>query len=150
MLSAAKQVCFDVFVHLPFMYFPTFYAVKEFVQGTSWSPVDWVRDGCTKYYHNFSKDFRAMFQLWAPADVVLFSLPMWLRMPGRHVVSFGWTAYLSFLRGGAQNKVPRPPPPAPRPPVFSCRWRGSLVEGRFLESPLKETPRLQQVEDKKE
>ena len=26
-----------------------------------------------------------------PADVILFSLPMWLRMPARHVVSFGWT-----------------------------------------------------------
>ncbi|KAJ1478894.1 hypothetical protein T484DRAFT_1960099 [Baffinella frigidus] len=107
MLSAAKQVCFDVFVHLPFMYFPVFYSVKESVQGSSWNPVDWVKDGCTKYYNNFAKDFQVMFTLWAPADVVLFSLPMWLRMPGRHMVSFGWTAYLSFLRGGAQVEAPK-------------------------------------------
>jgi hypothetical protein len=26
--------------------------------------------------------------------VILFSLPMWLRMPARHVVSFGWTGML--------------------------------------------------------
>lgn len=31
-----------------------------------------------------------------PADVVLFSLPMWLRMPARHVVSFGWTGIISL------------------------------------------------------
>ncbi|KAJ1489926.1 hypothetical protein T484DRAFT_1778459 [Baffinella frigidus] len=130
MLSAVKQVGFDVLVHMPlvgfdvlvhmpFMYFPTFYAIKEFVHGHSWNPTDWelvhgsfwnidlVIDGCTKYYHNFSKDFTAMFQLWAPADAVLFSLPMWLRMPCRHVVSFGWTAYLSFLRGGIQAEHPK-------------------------------------------
>ena len=35
------QVLFDVFVHLPFMYFPAFYTVKEFVQGTSNNPIDW-------------------------------------------------------------------------------------------------------------
>jgi len=103
MISAGKQVLFDVFVHLPFMYFPCFYATKECVQGTSWNPADWVIGGCTKYYNNFQKDFTAMFQLWAPADVILFSLPMWLRMPARHAVSFGWTGYLSFLRGSAQK-----------------------------------------------
>ena len=54
-------------------------------EGTSWNPADWVINGCTKYYNNFRKDFTAMFQLWAPADVILFSLPMWLRMPARQV-----------------------------------------------------------------
>jgi hypothetical protein len=57
--------------------------------------------GCTKYYNNFAKDTWAMFCLWGPADCILFSLPIWLRMPSRHVVSFGWTAYVSFLRGKA-------------------------------------------------
>jgi hypothetical protein len=45
MISAAKQICFDIFVHLPFMYFPAFYATKEFCQGKSWNPLDWVKDG---------------------------------------------------------------------------------------------------------
>ena len=35
------QVLFDIFVHMPFMYFPAFYTVKEFVQGTSNNPIDW-------------------------------------------------------------------------------------------------------------
>lgn len=52
-----------MFVHLPFMYFPTFYAVKESVQGSSWSPMDWVQGGCTKYYNNFQADFTKMFMV---------------------------------------------------------------------------------------
>ena len=42
-LDAAKMVVFDVTVHLPIIYFPTYYTVKEFVGGESWNPIDWVR-----------------------------------------------------------------------------------------------------------
>ena len=42
-LDAFKMVVFDVTVHLPMIYFPTYYTVKEFVGGDSWNPVDWVR-----------------------------------------------------------------------------------------------------------
>lgn len=56
-------------------------------EGKSWNPVDWVKDGCTKYYHNFRKDCTAMLMLWGPADVILFSLPIWLRMPCRYAES---------------------------------------------------------------
>ena len=38
MISAGKQVLFDVFVHLPFMYFPCFYATKEFVRESHPNP----------------------------------------------------------------------------------------------------------------
>lgn len=52
MMDAGKMVLFDVIVHLPMMYFPTYYTVKEFVGGSSWNPVDWARDGMTKYSTN--------------------------------------------------------------------------------------------------
>ena len=42
-LDAMKMVVFDVTVHLPMIYFPTYYTVKEFVGGKSYNPVDWVR-----------------------------------------------------------------------------------------------------------
>lgn len=99
MLDAAKMVLFDVVVHLPMMYFPTYYTVKEFVGGSSWNPLDWVKDGCTKYYHNMSEDLSAMIKLWGPSDCIQFVLPMHIRMPFRHLVSFFWTAYVSFTRG---------------------------------------------------
>ena len=48
-LDAAKMVLFDITIHLPLMYFPTYYTVKEFVGGNSWSPMDWMKDGLSKY-----------------------------------------------------------------------------------------------------
>jgi hypothetical protein len=98
-LDAAKMVVFDITIHLPLMYFPTYYAVKEFVGGDSWNPVDWVVDGVTKYRGNMEDDLTAMVKLWAPSDCVQFVLPLHIRMPFRHMVSFFWTAYVSFTRG---------------------------------------------------
>mgnify|MGYP006191179741 CR=1 FL=1 len=92
-----KQIAFDVAIHMPFMYFPTFYVVKQAVQGPPGGNV--VVDGLTKYKDNWVADQTAMVKVWLPADVVFFSGPLWLRLPLRHVVSFGWTAYVSFLRG---------------------------------------------------
>mmetsp|Transcript_35176 Transcript_35176/g.105040 ORF Transcript_35176/g.105040 Transcript_35176/m.105040 type:complete len:251 (+) Transcript_35176:360-1112(+) len=103
MIDAAKMVVFDVVVHLPLMYFPTYYTVKEFVGGNSWNPVDWMKDGCTKYVNNAKEDLTAMIQLWGPSDCVQFVLPMHIRMPFRHLVSFFWTAYVSFTRGAIES-----------------------------------------------
>ena len=38
MMDALKMVAFDVFVHLPLIYFPCYYTCKEIVTGTSWNP----------------------------------------------------------------------------------------------------------------
>ena len=98
-LDAGKMVLFDIFVHLPLMYFPTYYTVKEFVGGHSWNPADWAKDGVTKYVGNMKEDLTAMAQLWGPSDCIQFVLPIHIRMPFRHLVSFFWTAYVSFTRG---------------------------------------------------
>lgn len=109
MLDAGKMVLFDVLVHLPMIYFPTYYTVKEFVGGTSWNPADWVMDGCSKYKKNFQEDFVAMIKLWGPSDCVQFVLPLHIRMPFRHLVSFFWTAYVSFTRGAIEPEVEEKP-----------------------------------------
>ena len=99
-LDAGKMVLFDICIHLPIMYFPTYYTVKEFVSGSSWNPIDWVKDGVlTKYRADMKEDLKAMVQLWGPSDCVQFVLPIHIRMPFRHAVSFFWTAYVSFTRG---------------------------------------------------
>ena len=99
LLDAGKMVLFDIFVHLPLCYFPSYYTVKELVTSESWNPIDWVQDGVLKYCHNASSDLQAMVQLWGPSDCVQFVLPVHIRMPFRHLVSFFWTAYVSFTRG---------------------------------------------------
>jgi hypothetical protein len=103
-LDAMKMVVFDVTIHLPMMYFPVYYSVKEFVSGISWNPVDWIKDGMKKYSKNYKEDLVAMIKLWGPSDCVQFILPTHIRMPFRHVVSFFWTAYVSFTRGSIEDK----------------------------------------------
>lgn len=104
-IDAAKMVIFDVVVHLPMIYFPTYYTVKEFVGGSSYNPIDWAKDGVTKYSNNMKEDLTAMIQLWGPSDCIQFVLPMHIRMPFRHLVSFFWTAYVSFTRGSIEEDV---------------------------------------------
>jgi hypothetical protein len=102
LLDAAKMVVFDLVIHMPVMYFPTYYTVKEFVVGHTWNPVDWAREGVTKYANNAKEDLTAMVKLWGPSDCIQFVLPMHIRLPFRHVVSFFWTAYVSFTRGSIE------------------------------------------------
>jgi hypothetical protein len=104
-LDAGKMVLFDIFIHLPLCYFPTYYTVKEFVSGTSWNPASWVQDGVSKYIKNAPDDLAAMVKLWGPSDCVQFVLPLHIRMPFRHMVSFFWTAYVSFTRGAIEPTV---------------------------------------------
>ena len=105
MIDAAKMVAFDVFVHLPFLYFPSYYACKEIVTGKTWNPIDWIRDGCAKYWNNKEEDLSAMIKLWGPVDCIQFSMPIHYSMPFRHIVSFFWTAYISFTRGAVTTKT---------------------------------------------
>lgn len=102
LVDAAKMVIFDVTIHLPIIYFPTYYAVKEFVSGHSWNPIHWIKDGVTKYTNNAKEDLTAMIKLWGPSDCIQFVLPMHIRLPFRHLVSFFWTAYVSFTRGAIE------------------------------------------------
>lgn len=99
MMDAAKMVVFDLFVHLPLIYFPTFYVFKEFVY-TPGNPVKCASDGLTKWKGNFGEDWIATLKIWGPADCIQFGgfLPIWSRMPFRHIVSFFWTAYVSYSR----------------------------------------------------
>jgi len=99
-INLVKQVVVDALGHLVFIYLPCFYIVKESVQGKDGiNPVAWVQNGVNKFWTNFWTDAPVLVKVWVPADILCFSIPMYLRMPVRHLISFAWTAYLSFLRG---------------------------------------------------
>lgn len=61
----------------------------------SWNPTDWFTGGTGKWMNNFSKDVPDVFKVWLPADLVCFSVPLFLRLPVRHIVSFVWTGMLA-------------------------------------------------------
>ena len=93
------QTALDLTV-LTFIYLPTFYIFKAGVFTGSMDPSVWISSGLDSYTTNFAKDEFDLIRVWGPADLVCFSVPLYLRLPVRHIVSFVWTAYLSFSRGG--------------------------------------------------
>ena len=97
--NLAMQTALDLTV-LTFVYLPTFYIFKAGVFSGSPDPGLWVSSGWESYTTNFAKDEVDLLKVWFPADLVCFSVPLYLRLPSRHIVSFVWTAYLSFARGG--------------------------------------------------
>ena len=99
LISLGAQTAVDLTV-LTLVYLPTFYIFKAGVFSGSTDPSMWVSQGLDNYSSNFAKDEFDLIRVWAPADLVCFSVPLYLRLPVRHVVSFVWTAYLSFSRGG--------------------------------------------------
>ena len=60
-------------------------------------------DGTLKYMKNAKDDLTAMIKLWGPSDCIQFVLPVHIRLPFRHLVSFFWTAYVSFTRGSIDD-----------------------------------------------
>ena len=67
LIEGVKMVIFDVVVHSPMIYFPSYYTLKEFVGGSSWNPTDWVKDGLRKYYMNARQDLSAMAVVTIPS-----------------------------------------------------------------------------------
>jgi len=103
--ALAGQVAFDTLVHYPFIYFPVFYTVAEWLQGRSWAAGGSVgaamAGGLTRYMANFAEDNCNMFALWIPGSVVAFSAPLWLRMPLKHAISLSATCYLALSMPGS-------------------------------------------------
>jgi len=85
---------------LTLVYLPAFYIFKASVFSGSPDPSEWFSSGIDTYVTNFGKDEADLIKVWLPADLLCFSVPLYLRMPVRQSVSFLWTVYLSFARGG--------------------------------------------------
>lgn len=94
-----KQVFLDNFVHYTFVYFPVFYCFKESIQGSGVNQ-DMVNNALAKYWNNIVTDNMAIWGLWVPMDLIIYAVPVWMRLPLNHAVSFAWTMILSWLRGG--------------------------------------------------
>ena len=96
-----KQVAFDNFVHYTFLYFPVFYILKELIQEREGglNPLSLVTDGLSKYKENFIEDNLAMWAIWIPCDIIIYAIPIWMRLPSNHLISLCWCILLSFMRG---------------------------------------------------
>jgi len=103
-IDLVKQTFLDNFVHYTFLYFPVFYTFKEFIQGkkadgSTRSPIEIVQSAIAKYKKNFVADNKAIWALWIPMDLIIYAIPIWMRLPVNHLVSLAWTMILSKMRG---------------------------------------------------
>jgi len=99
LMALGAQTVLDLSM-LCFAYLPVFYVFKAAIFSDTMDPSIWVQKGLSSYWGNTAKDWWDVVRVWGPADLLCFSVPLWLRLPVRHIVSFVWTAYLSFARGG--------------------------------------------------
>ena len=100
--ALAGQVALDNFVHYTFVYFPIFYIFKELIQGEQGGGMaSLCNNALAKYKVNAMEDNMKMWMLWVPGDIIVYAVPIWMRLPLNHGISFVWTCYLSFLRGGS-------------------------------------------------
>ena len=92
----------------PLIYYPVFYVFKESVQGAKngdgavveqRGATEIISKAFSKYKENLKADIIAFAKLWVPGDLIIYSLPIWLRLPVNHAVSFVWTCILSVMRG---------------------------------------------------
>jgi hypothetical protein len=75
--------------------FPCFYLIQSLLDGGT------AIEGLRRYTQNVWEDVPAIWRVWVPAQLLNFGFsPMWLRIPVTASVSVGWTAYVSFSRGG--------------------------------------------------
>jgi len=105
-IDLVKQTCLDNFIHYTFIYFPTFYVFKEFIQGkkedgSTRTPVELVQSAMGKYWKNVWPDNMAIWSLWIPFDMIIYAVPIWMRLPLNHGVSLAWTMILSSMRGSS-------------------------------------------------
>jgi hypothetical protein len=90
------QVFLDQCVHHPFLYFPVFYMIKDFVTSDTPNPVAAVEE----YSSNMNEDLIALWKIWVPSTFLNFALmPMHLRIPWVATTSLIWTCILSSMRG---------------------------------------------------
>lgn len=130
----AGTIAIDFFAIQPFIYWPSYYLVKEVGYGddlTQPTNKDKLllgnsvnKSGATlvmsdalpsikyentftsamgKYRKNFWEDNVGMCGFWLPMDLIIYSVPLHLRLHLNHGISFAWVALMSIFRGSKEN-----------------------------------------------
>lgn len=92
----ARQVAVGNFLHIPFAFLPCFYLTQEVTtHGAAASPVS----ALCSYRDNIWSDCVSAWTIWIPGHAIFFSVPLWLRLPVNHAMSFAYVCILSAMRG---------------------------------------------------
>ena len=102
--ALASQVVLDVAVLNPLIYWPTFYCFKSlcFRDPRDARPTLAVlREALTGYAVTALDDNAGMARFWLPLNLLIYSVPLHLRMPMNHVASLVWCCILSLSQGSS-------------------------------------------------
>lgn len=99
-VDVVKQALADVFVYTPFCFYPNFYLFQVILRGECKAPGDVFQSALLRYRENCVADNAASTAMWLPADLVVFAVPAWLRLPTTYGFNYVFIALLSFFRGG--------------------------------------------------
>ena len=95
MRGVGVQLAIENGINNALLYFPCFYVIQEALRGGR------VSQGLARYRENWRADVADILRVFAPFQLVNFSLtPVHLRPTATAAVSFCWTCYVSFSRGG--------------------------------------------------
>ena len=102
--AAIGMSCFDIFVHLPFSFFPQFYVFKQVIFADPWPQTkaafwDCAESGLGIWRANFVEDLKTLLYIFTPVDLAMFSLPQHLRVPFLSVAGLIFPVVLSWTRG---------------------------------------------------
>jgi len=93
------QILLDFVFVQPVLYFPVFYGFKTFVDPSFKEGETRFGNAFANWKKNFFQDNIGMSLFWLPMDIVIYSVPLWIRLPLNHGISFLWVCVLSFYRG---------------------------------------------------
>ena len=97
MLDLAKQVAAGNFLHIPFLFLPCFYLTQEVT--THGMAAASPSHALASYRRNLWSDSVSAWTIWIPGHCIFLAVPLYLRLPINHAMSFGYVCVLSLMRG---------------------------------------------------
>lgn len=101
---------FDIFIHLPFSFFPQFYFTRACIfreprPSSGADLLECVQSGLRTWRENFLDDLKALMYIFTPIDLAMFSLPQHLRVPFLSCAGLIFPVVLSWMRGTAHARA---------------------------------------------
>ena len=98
LLIVVQQVCVDLLLYTPIVYFPFFYVSTGLIKGVP------AEESLARCHENTVPDMINNLYFWGPAQVLNFALlPQFCRVPFMSALGFIWLGMLSSQRGDGEN-----------------------------------------------
>ena len=106
--SLLQQIGLDFVIIQPLLYWPAFYLCKEYViqitENIEETGNNLFIRAMNRYKETAIEDNFGMCGFWFPIDLIIYSVPIHLRLPLNHGASLAWTGIVSIFRGATEDE----------------------------------------------